>query len=84
MKPLKLEPEMRKAVVARIQRYFADELDQSIGSIPAEQLLGFFAEEIGPFFYNQGLADAQAVMSRLADNINDEIYGLEQRQARAR
>ena len=50
----------------------------------AEQLLAFFAAEIGPYYYNQGLSDAQAVMSRLADSFNDEIYGLEQRQARAR
>ena len=84
MKPLKLEPDMRKAAVSRIQRYFADELDQSLGSIPAEQLLTFFAAEIGPYYYNQGLSDAQAVMSRLTDSFNDEIYGLEQRQARAR
>jgi uncharacterized protein (DUF2164 family) len=84
MKPIKFEKEERAAIVARIQRYFVDELDSEIGGIPAELLLNFFSEEIGPFYYNQGLADAQAVMARMTDTINDEIYGLEQRQARAR
>jgi uncharacterized protein (DUF2164 family) len=84
MKPIKFEKEERTAIVARIQRYFVDELDSEIGGIPAELLLNFFSEEIGPFYYNQGLADAQAVMARMTDTINDEIYGLEQRQARAR
>ncbi|MGN6159352.1 MAG: DUF2164 domain-containing protein [Devosia sp.] len=84
MKPIKFEKEERTAIVARIQRYFVDELDSEIGGIPAELLLNFFSEEIGPFYYNQGLADAQAVMARMIDTINDEIYGLEQRQARAR
>lgn len=84
MKPIKFEKEERAAIVARIQRYFVDELDSEIGGIPAELLLNFFSEEIGPFYYNQGLADAQAVMARMIDTINDEIYGLEQRQARAR
>jgi len=84
MKPIKFEKEERSAIVARIQRYFVDELDSEIGGIPAELLLNFFSEEIGPFYYNQGLADAQAVMARMTDTINDEIYGLEQRQARAR
>ena len=84
MKPIKFEKEERSAIVARIQRYFVDELDSEIGGIPAELLLNFFSEEIGPFYYNQGLADAQAVMARMIDTINDEIYGLEQRQARAR
>ncbi len=84
MKPIRFEKEERAAIVARIQRYFVDELDSEIGGIPAELLLNFFSEEIGPFYYNQGLADAQAVMARMTDTINDEIYGLEQRQARAR
>ena len=84
MKPIRFEKPERDAIVANIQRYFADELDSTIGTIPAEQLLAFFTETIGPFYYNQGLTDAQAVMVRMVDNINDEIYGLEQRQARAR
>jgi len=84
MKPIKFEKEERAAIAAKIQRYFVDELDSEIGSIPAELLLNFFTEAIGPFYYNQGLSDAQAAMARMVDNINDEIYGLEQREARAR
>ena len=84
MKPIKFEKDERAAIASKIQRYFVDELDSEIGAIPAELLLNFFTEEIGPFYYNQGLADAQAVMARMVDNINDEIYGLEQRQARVR
>jgi uncharacterized protein (DUF2164 family) len=84
VKSNKFEKEERAAIVSRIQRYFVDELESEIGAIPAELLLNFFTEQIGPFYYNQGLGDAQAVLGRLVDNINDEIYGLEQREARAR
>jgi uncharacterized protein (DUF2164 family) len=84
VKPIKFEKDERAAIVSRIQRYFVDELDSEIGTIPAELLLNFFTEQIGPFYYNQGLADAQGVLARMVDNINDEIYGLEQREARAR
>ena len=84
MKPIKFEKEERAAIVSKIQRYFVNELESEIGAIPAELLLAFFTETIGPFYYNQGLSDAQAVLARVADNINDEIYGLEQRDARAR
>ena len=84
MKKLKFEKEERAAIVGKIQRFFADELEQEIGTIPAEQLLNFFTETIGPFYYNQGLNDAQAVFARALDNVGDEIYGLEQREARAR
>jgi uncharacterized protein (DUF2164 family) len=84
VKPIKFDKDERAAIVGKIQRYFVDELDSEIGAIPAELLLAFFTENIGPFYYNQGLADAQAVLGRMVDNINDEIYGLEQREARAR
>jgi uncharacterized protein (DUF2164 family) len=84
MKKIKFEKEQRDAIVAKIRRHFIDELDQEIGAIPAEMLLNFFSETIGPFYYNQGLADAQAVFARTLDNANDEIYALEQREARAR
>lgn len=84
MKKLKFEKEERAAIVGKIQRYFVDELESEIGVIPAEQLLNFFTETIGPFYYNQGLGDAQAVFTRALDAVGDEIYGLEQREARAR
>ena len=84
MKKLKFEKEERAAIVGKIQRYFVDELDSQIGAIPAEQLLNFFSETVGAFYYNQGLADAQAVFARAVDAVGDEIYGLEQREARTR
>ncbi len=76
--------EERSEIVGRIQRYFHDELQQEIGSVSAELFLNFFAEEIGGFFYNRGLHDAQAVFARKLEDINDEIYGLEKRSARTR
>ena len=62
MKPISFEKEERAALITRLQRFFADELEQSIGNIPAEQLLNFFTAEIGPYYYNQALGDAQAAM----------------------
>ncbi len=84
MKKITFDKPERAAIVAKIQTYFTAELDQPIGVIPAELLLNFFSESIGPFYYNQGLNDAQAVLAKSLDDINDQIYGLEQREARAR
>jgi uncharacterized protein (DUF2164 family) len=84
MKKIVFSKETRAEIVGRIQRYFNEEMDQEIGAIPAELLLGFFAETVGPYFYNQGLADAQAVFAKSLDEVNDRIYGLEQREARLR
>ena len=84
MKKLKFDKDQRAAIVGKIQRYFVDELDSEIGAIPAEQLLNFFTDTVGAFYYNQGLADAQAVFAKSLDDVNDRIYGLEQREARLR
>lgn len=84
MKPIKFEKEERAAIVGRIQGYFRDELDASIGEIPAELLLNFFSEQIGAFYYNQGLADAKAVLGKVVDDVEERIYALERREARVR
>jgi uncharacterized protein (DUF2164 family) len=84
MKKITFSQEEKAAIVGRIQTYFTRELDQEIGMIPAEFLLEFFATEIGGFFYNRGLYDAQAVLAKKIDDISDDIYGLEQREAGVR
>jgi uncharacterized protein (DUF2164 family) len=84
VKKISFDKETRTEIVTRIQRHFNDELDQEIGAIPAELLLNFFTDTIGGFYYNQGLADAQAVFAKSLDDVNDMIYALEQRDARTR
>ncbi len=65
-------------IVAKIQRYFNAELNQDIGGFEAEFLLDFFAKEMGSFYYNRGLYDAQAILASKMDDLNDAIYQLEQ------
>lgn len=84
MKPLRLEKDDRADVVKRIRDYFVTELDSEIGVIPAELLLNFFTDHIGPYYYNEGLKDAQAVFAQGLDDVNEKIYGLEQRAKKAR
>ena len=78
MKPIKFSREETKAIVGDIQDYFREELDQSIGAIPAEMLMAFFAEKMGAYFYNRGLYDAQALVRKKIDDVSDEIFSLEQ------
>ncbi len=68
----------KQALVLKIQMYFREELDQEIGQFPAEFLLEFFTEEVGPFYYNRGLFDAQAVLQKRVDSISEAIDELEQ------
>jgi len=77
MKKILLPKEEKAAAIIRIRQYFADELDQTIGVLPAEFLLEFFANEIGPLFYNHGLRDAHAALTRQMEDFGEAIYLLE-------
>jgi len=79
MKKIEFSREETKAMVGEIQDYFRLELDQTIGDIPAEMLMRFFAEKIGPYFYNRGLYDAQAILMERMDDLTDAVYALEQK-----
>jgi len=67
----------KEIIVQKIKRYFDQELNQDLGQFEAEFVLDFFAKEVGSYFYNRGLLDAQAVMSERMDIIQDAIYELE-------
>jgi uncharacterized protein (DUF2164 family) len=67
----------KSIVVDKIQRYFDREMHQEIGQFEAEFLLDFFAKEVGSYFYNKGLKDAQAVLQAKLAEIDDALYDIE-------
>ncbi|RDS82422.1 DUF2164 domain-containing protein [Dyella psychrodurans] len=67
----------KDVIVRKIKLYFSEELQQQIGGFDAEFLLDFFAKEIGAYFYNRGLYDAQAALASKIDDIQDAIFQLE-------
>ena len=64
-------------IVSKIQRYFDNELEQEIGDFDAEFLLDFFSEQVGSYYYNQGLRDAQTALAVQHDTITESIDSLE-------
>jgi len=77
MKAVEFSKEEKAQLVARIQHFFDSELDQSIGIIKAELVMEFFAKEIGAAYYKKGLQDAHAAFAKRAEDLADDIYGLE-------
>lgn len=77
MAEIKFSAEEKLAISQKVQRYVADELDLEIGQFDAEFLLDFFAQEIGEYFYNRGLYDAQAVLEKKIEEIGESILQLE-------
>ncbi|MFN4092435.1 MAG: DUF2164 domain-containing protein [Brevundimonas sp.] len=77
MKPIEFSKEERAAITAKLREYLLDELEVDLPALPGEMLLDFLGREIGPFFYNRGLYDAQAVVAKKSDEIGEAILGLE-------
>ncbi|WP_203142298.1 DUF2164 domain-containing protein [Marinobacter mangrovi] len=67
-----------KQQVQKVKLYFREELDQDIGQFDAEFLIDFFAEEVGAYFYNRGLYDAQALFQKKVDELGEAVLELEQ------
>ena len=77
MSAIKFSKDEKERIIRKIQLYFSEELEQTIGQFDAEFLLDFFSEEVGAYYYNRGLFDAQAILESKLENIADAIYELE-------
>lgn len=77
MSDIKFSTDDMDRIVGKVKDYFAAELDQDIGGFDAEFLVDFFGREIGPYFYNKGLADAHALINEKHDELSYLIEELE-------
>jgi uncharacterized protein (DUF2164 family) len=77
LKPIQFSREETADITAKLRAYFRDELEIDLAALPAEMLLDFLSREIGPFFYNRAVYDAQAVVAKKAEDISEALAGLE-------
>lgn len=77
MNEIKFSTDQKDRLVSKIKDYFNDELGQEIGGFDAEFLIDFFAREIGPYFYNQGLSDAHTLFTEKTKEIGYLMQDLE-------
>jgi uncharacterized protein (DUF2164 family) len=77
MSKIEFSKEETKIITKKIQLYFSEELNQEIGQFDAQFLLDFFSEEIGPYFYNRALYDAQSILENRMESISEAIYDIE-------
>ena len=74
MSTIKFSSTETEQLVIKIQSYFAKELEQDLGQFDAEFLLDFFSKEVGAYFYNRGLFDAQTVIAAKLENVSDMMH----------
>lgn len=77
MEKIEFSKKEKEIMIQKVKMYFREELTQEIGNFDAEFLIDFFAEEIGGFFYNRGLYDAETLISEKVLEISDLLLQLE-------
>ncbi len=77
MSKIEFSKEEIDILTQKIQLYFSEELSREIGQFDAQFLLDFFTDEVGPYFYNQGLHDAQSILESRLESISEAIYEIE-------
>jgi uncharacterized protein (DUF2164 family) len=77
MEKIEFSKDEKEMMIQKVKMYFREELNQDIGNFDAEFLIDFFAEEMGGFFYNRGLYDAETLISGKVSEISDLLLQLE-------
>ena len=77
MSEIEFTKEEKEILVQKIKHYIFNELGHEIGQFDTEFLLDFFSKEIGVYFYNRGLSDAQIILKSRLESITDAIYEIE-------
>ena len=72
MSEIEFSKEEKEILIKRIQLYFTEELDKEIGQFEAQFLLDFFSDEVGLYYYNRGLYDAQTILESKMENITEQ------------
>jgi len=84
MSKIELPKDIRDQIARALSRYLKDELDLEVAGFDAVFLTDFITEHLGSHFYNQGLADAQALLAKKLDEMTDLISQLEKPATRIR
>jgi uncharacterized protein (DUF2164 family) len=78
MTKITLDSAIKQQLIDKLQDYFEQELQVSLEQFDADFLLDFIAKEMGCHFYNQGLTDAQAILSDRIELVKESIEELYQ------
>ena len=77
MSEIELDSQSKQEIVEQVQKYLHDELQIELGGFDAQFLVDFFAEHLGCYYYNQGLADALKTFEAKIEEFSDLVFQLE-------
>ena len=71
---LKLSEDRLKLMTEKVQSYFRNEHDESIGDLKAAMYIEFFLKELGPKIYNQAIDDANVFIQEKLIDLDSTLY----------
>lgn len=77
MIPIKIGREDKMLLIEELQEYLLEQLSESIGNVAAEGIFEFVLNLVGPYIYNQAIADARKVAEQQMERTEDELNILE-------
>lgn len=78
MTDIKFTANQHAQIADKLRIYLRDQFELDAGQFETGFLLDFISQEIAAVYYNRGLADAQAQLSRRVDNVLEAIDELVQ------
>ena len=69
MNNIQFNTQEKQTLTQKLQNYMQQELDTEIGQFDAEFLLDFISKEMGTYYYNQGVLDAQTILNSRVEDI---------------
>ncbi|WP_316569000.1 DUF2164 domain-containing protein [Neobacillus sp. YIM B06451] len=72
-----LSKQQKEQLIADIQEYFLKERGEELGNLEAENLLDFFKNGLGPYFFNEGIKQSRKVAEEKMAQLEEELYSLE-------
>ncbi len=67
----------KASMTEKLREYAGREWEQELGRFEAEAFLEFLEQEIGAYYYNRGIFDAQTIVADRVTDIQDAIGNLE-------
>ena len=71
---IEITKENRTEIIASMQRYFEENMEEKIGNMTAGFLLDFLLAELGPIVYNKAVSDVQERLQARVMEVDIEVH----------
>ncbi len=71
---IELDKQESKDVLASLQKYFREELDEELSEMRAKFLLDYILKEIAPLAYNRGVKDAEMFLRGQLEDLSGTCF----------